>query len=67
MFRRSEGLYLSYPDKDTMEEAFLRQITGREVDLVVVTDSEAILGIGDQGVGVSPLMHSSMTRSTDNL
>ncbi|KAI5899139.1 uncharacterized protein SCHCODRAFT_02484732 [Schizophyllum commune H4-8] len=51
LFRRSEGLYLSYPDKDTMEEAFLRQITGREVDLVVVTDSEAILGIGDQGVG----------------
>ncbi|KAL1741362.1 hypothetical protein HDZ31DRAFT_67003 [Schizophyllum fasciatum] len=51
LFRRSEGLYLSYPDKETMEEAFLRQITCREVDLVVVTDSEAILGIGDQGVG----------------
>ncbi|TRM55509.1 hypothetical protein BD626DRAFT_561482 [Schizophyllum amplum] len=51
LFRRSSGLYLSYPDMDVMEEAFLKQITGREVDLVVVTDSEAILGIGDQGVG----------------
>ncbi|TRM59798.1 hypothetical protein BD626DRAFT_549994 [Schizophyllum amplum] len=45
LFRRSSGLYLSYPDMDVMEEAFLKQITGREVDLVVVTDSEAILGL----------------------
>ncbi|KAF4612419.1 hypothetical protein D9613_004595 [Agrocybe pediades] len=51
IFRRSEGLYLSYPEEDLMEQAFLEQTRGREIDLIVVTDAEAILGIGDQGVG----------------
>ncbi|KAF7307234.1 Malic enzyme [Mycena indigotica] len=51
LFRRSEGLYLTFPNQDTMEEDFLEQTQGRNIDLVVVSDSEAILGIGDQGVG----------------
>jgi malate dehydrogenase (oxaloacetate-decarboxylating) len=34
-----------------MEEDFLEQIKGRDIDLVVCSDAEAILGIGDQGVG----------------
>ncbi|EIW87295.1 hypothetical protein CONPUDRAFT_87139 [Coniophora puteana RWD-64-598 SS2] len=53
LFRRSEGLFLHFPDKDKMEEDYLEQTKGRTIDLVVVTDSEAILGIGDQGVGIS--------------
>lgn len=36
-----------------MEEDFLEQTVGRDVDLFVCSDAEAILGIGDQGVGVS--------------
>ncbi|KAJ7292975.1 hypothetical protein C8J57DRAFT_11999 [Mycena rebaudengoi] len=52
LFRRSEGLYLTVPDADTMEEDFLEQTQGRDIDLIVCSDSEAILGIGDQGVGV---------------
>ena len=53
MFRRSEGLYLTFSHMDTMEEDFLEQTRGREIELVVCSDAEAILGIGDQGVGVS--------------
>ncbi|KAK0466134.1 uncharacterized protein EV420DRAFT_1709953 [Desarmillaria tabescens] len=51
LFRRSEGLYLTFPDQDTMEQDFLEQIRGRSIDLIVCSDAEAILGIGDQGVG----------------
>lgn len=51
LFRRSEGLYLSFPHIDSMEEDFLEQTRGREIDLIVCSDAEAILGIGDQGVG----------------
>ncbi|KAJ7269373.1 hypothetical protein B0H12DRAFT_1095472 [Mycena haematopus] len=51
LFRRSEGLYLTFPDQDSMEEDFLEQTKGRNIDLIVCSDSEAILGIGDQGVG----------------
>ncbi|VDC06716.1 unnamed protein product [Peniophora sp. CBMAI 1063] len=51
LFRRSEGLYLSFPNEDSMEEDYLEQTRGREIDLIVCSDAEAILGIGDQGVG----------------
>ncbi|OSD01203.1 hypothetical protein PYCCODRAFT_1436698 [Trametes coccinea BRFM310] len=51
LFRRSEGLYLTFPEQDAMEEDFLEFTGGRDIQLFVVTDSEAILGIGDQGVG----------------
>lgn len=39
-----------------MEEDFLEQTKGRNLDLIVCSDAEAILGIGDQGVGVSILV-----------
>lgn len=35
-----------------MEEDFLSQTKGKDIDLFVCSDAEAILGIGDQGVGV---------------
>ncbi|KAH9996489.1 hypothetical protein BJV77DRAFT_987325 [Russula vinacea] len=53
LFRRSEGLYLTFSNQDSMEEDFLEQLKGRDIDLVVCSDAEAILGIGDQGVGIS--------------
>lgn len=46
-------MYLTLSNKDSMESDFLEQTHGRDIDLIVCTDSEAILGIGDQGVGVS--------------
>ncbi|OJT08022.1 NAD-dependent malic enzyme, mitochondrial [Trametes pubescens] len=51
LFRRSEGLYLTFPTQDSMEADFLEQTKGRQIDLVVCSDAEQILGIGDQGVG----------------
>ncbi|KAI0348336.1 hypothetical protein BDW22DRAFT_1350522 [Trametopsis cervina] len=51
LFRRSEGLYLTYANEATMEEDFLEQTRGRDLQLFVCSDAEAILGIGDQGVG----------------
>ena len=45
-----------------MEDDFLEQTRGREIDLIVCTDSEAILGIGDQGVGVSSSSHPTSSK-----
>ncbi|GAA4880167.1 NAD-dependent malic enzyme [Actinomycetospora straminea] len=50
IWRRPRGLYLSWPDRDHLREA-LRNRRQREVDVIVVTDGQRILGIGDQGVG----------------
>lgn len=46
-------MYLTFPNQDTIEEDFMEQTRGRDIDLFVCSDAEAILGIGDQGVGVS--------------
>lgn len=48
--RRMRGLYLAYPDRDHMEEMLDNRLNP-EVDLIVVTDGEGVLGIGDQGIG----------------
>ncbi len=51
-YRRPGGLYLSIDDPDGMEKAFYNLSQPKNgIDLIVVTDSESILGIGDQGVG----------------
>ncbi|WP_433032063.1 NAD-dependent malic enzyme [Actinomycetospora sp. CA-053990] len=50
IWRRPRGLYLSWPDREHLREA-LRNRPQEEVDVIVVTDGQRILGIGDQGVG----------------
>jgi malate dehydrogenase (oxaloacetate-decarboxylating) len=51
-FDRPRGVYLSIDDPDGIDEALAAHGQGPDdVDLLVVTDSEGILGIGDQGVG----------------
>lgn len=51
-FQGPRGVYLSIDEPEAIEEAFASFNTaGDEIDLIVVTDSEGILGIGDQGVG----------------
>lgn len=48
--RNQRGLFITYPDKDRIEE-ILENRLNPEVDLIVVTDGERVLGIGDQGIG----------------
>jgi malate dehydrogenase (oxaloacetate-decarboxylating) len=50
IYRRPRGLFLSYPLRDSIP-ALLRNRPNPEVDVIVVTDGERILGIGDQGAG----------------
>lgn len=51
-YRGQRGLFLSIDEPDEIEEAFNTLGLGPEdVDLIVCTDAEAILGIGDWGVG----------------
>ena len=50
IYRRPRGLFIPYPLRDSIP-ALLRNRPNREVDVIVVTDGERILGIGDQGVG----------------
>lgn len=50
IYRRPRGLFVSYPRRHSIAE-LLRNYPNHEVDIVVVTDGERILGVGDQGVG----------------
>ncbi len=51
-FRRPRGIFLSIDRPDEIEEALAQGGAGADdVDLLVATDAEAILGIGDWGVG----------------
>jgi malate dehydrogenase (oxaloacetate-decarboxylating) len=50
IYRRPRGLFISYPLRDSIP-ALLRNRPNPEVDVIVVTDGERILGIGDQGAG----------------
>ncbi len=50
IYRRPRGLFVSYPRRDSIT-TLLRNRPNPNVDVVVVTDGERILGIGDQGAG----------------
>lgn len=50
IYRRPRGLFISYPLRDSIP-TLLRDRPNKDVDVIVVTDGERILGIGDQGAG----------------
>ena len=50
IYRRPRGIFISYPLRDSIPQ-LLRNRPNKEVDVIVVTDGERILGIGDQGAG----------------
>jgi malate dehydrogenase (oxaloacetate-decarboxylating) len=50
IYRRPRGLFIPYPLRDSIPQ-LLRNRPNKDVDVIVVTDGERILGIGDQGAG----------------
>src|ERR1700749_4223208 len=50
IYRRPRGLFIPYPLRDSIPQ-LLRNRPHKDVNVIVVTDGERILGIGDQGAG----------------
>ena len=68
-YRQPRGLYIAHSDKNQIEEIISNR-SNPEIDLVVVTDGEGVLGIGDQGIGgmdipVAKLMVYSLCGGVD--
>ncbi|KEZ43952.1 hypothetical protein SAPIO_CDS4154 [Scedosporium apiospermum] len=51
IFRDPDGCFLNIRDQDKIEECLSNFSTPDDIDYIVVSDGEQILGIGDQGVG----------------
>ena len=49
IYRRARGVFLAYPDRDALDQ--MLENVQQEVKVIVVTDGERILGLGDQGAG----------------
>ena len=50
IYRSARGLFITYEDRYQMDD-ILRNATKNRVKVIVVTDGERILGLGDQGIG----------------
>jgi len=50
IYRRKRGLFIAYPDRDRIDD-MLQNATKQNVKVIVVTDGERILGLGDLGIG----------------
>ena len=50
IYRRGRGLFISYPNRDRIDD-MLNNASRQNVKVIVVTDGERILGLGDQGIG----------------
>lgn len=50
IYRNHRGIFVSYPDRHRIDD-IIRSVTKDNVKVIVVTDGERILGLGDQGIG----------------
>src|SRR6185503_20755586 len=54
IYRRARGVYVSIEDRGRVAR-LLQNVAADPPRVIVITDNEAILGIGDQGVGGMPI------------
>ena len=50
IYRRARGLFISFEEREFMSD-ILQSVTKDLVKVIVVTDGERVLGLGDQGIG----------------
>ncbi|WP_312948343.1 NAD-dependent malic enzyme [Superficieibacter sp.] len=50
LYRRARGLFISWPNRHRIDE-MLQSFSRNDIRVIVVTDGERILGLGDQGIG----------------
>ncbi|MFZ0023458.1 NAD-dependent malic enzyme, partial [Acinetobacter sp.] len=50
IYRRHRGVFISYPDRAHIDD-ILQNVNKNNVKVIVITDGERILGLGDQGIG----------------
>ena len=50
IYRSNRGLFIAYSEREYIDD-ILRNATKQKVKVIVVTDGERILGLGDQGIG----------------
>ncbi|EMM6760040.1 NAD-dependent malic enzyme [Pluralibacter gergoviae] len=50
IYRRARGLFIAWPNRDHIDE-MLQGFSRHDIRVIVVTDGERILGLGDQGIG----------------
>lgn len=50
IYRRHRGIFISYPDRKLIDDT-LQNVNRKNVKVIVITDGERILGLGDQGIG----------------
>ncbi|OYV54979.1 MAG: NAD-dependent malic enzyme, partial [Legionella sp. 21-45-4] len=51
IYRQARGVFISYPEREQMQAVLARIAKTNTIRVIVVTDGERILGLGDQGVG----------------